>query len=334
MNKLLGCVSSAENERLAMKYGIASDRVKIEQLAAPWDATDKPEIIVWSDEWKSKLEEEAEAMDVMRTHGKLPPVWEIARQFGQDLPTLCISIQKRNDCTAWGVSRAAVCLALYQQYFGAETKAVRFNPTGVYAYSSTATPANGAAFPDNGRTIFAIAKAACEVGNFPAETIGEYIGEAKFTRKMIDSIGTANANQMGFVYLGDKKRTPDELAEIVILSLRASRPVIIGNTVSLQDGTALNKDGVYISNVAGMWGGGHCTAACDVKKVGDAYYPWIYNSHGNVYPSPDGSPAGGTYITKEGLIRYLSGSFADVMPTTYVERPRQEYSQYKGGNNG
>lgn len=334
MNRFLGCVSSAENERLAAKYGYASDRSKIEKLAAPWDATDKPAIINWSDEWKARLEKEADAMDIMRTAYKLPPVWEIAKQFGHDLPSLCMSIQRGNDCTAWGVSRAAVCLTLYQQYFGAEIQPVKYNPTGVYAFSSTTTPSKFQKFPDNGRTIFAIAEAAKEVGNFPVEAIGEYSGEARFTAQMISSVSIANENQMGFVYLGDEKLSPQKLADIVILSLRACRPVIIGNTISIKDGTALNQDGVYVSEVGGTWGGGHCTAACDVKKVGDKYYPWIYNSHGRLYPAKDGSPDEGTYITREDLVRYLSGTFADIMPTTYIERPRQEFRGYKGEANG
>ena len=33
---------------------------------------------------------------------------------------------------------------------------------------------------------------------------------------------------------------------------------------------------------------------------------------------------GGTYITRDGLVKYLSGYYTDVMLTTYVERPRME----------
>ena len=61
------------------------------------------------------------------------------------------------------------------------------------------------------------------------------------------------------------------------------------------------------------------------------YYPWIYNSHGAIYPARDGSPDGGTYIDRDGLERYLSGTYTDVMPTTYVERPRVEYYDLNAG---
>lgn len=325
MTRLLGCVSSAENERKALKRGIQSDRERIAELAAPWDATSKPEIITWNAKWKKKLEEEAEAFDRMRDNFQLWQVWDVAKSFGYKLPELCDSIQRCNDCTAWGTSRAAVCLTLFQMRFGAEYTACKYNPTGIYAYSSTSRPDAWKPFADNGRTIYAIAQAACETGNFPAEEIGAYTGDCRFSQRMISAVddGVPEKNQMGFVYLGDQRRTPEELADIVILSLRACRPVIIGNTVALQDGAGLNSDGVYVSGVGGSWGGGHCTAACDIKKVGDNYYPWIYNSHGKLYHAADGSPDEGTFITRQGLIKYLSGSFADVMPTTYIERPRK-----------
>ena len=332
MNRRLGCISSIENERMACKKGIKSDSEKIAQLAAPWDATDKPKIITYNKAWKDKLEEEAEAMDIMRLAGKLPPVWEIAKEFGYSLPELCKSIQRGNDCTAWGETRASICLALYQKWFGAEIDVEEYNPSGVYAYSSDKEPEAHKPFPDNGRTIYAIAQSACVTGNFPVSCIGEYTAEARFTTQMIAAVPEAEKNQTGFVWLGSDKRSAEALADIIILSLRACRPVIIGNSVALRDGTSLNQDGVYISDVSGSWGGGHCTAACDIKKVNGKYYVWIYNSHGNIYPSGDGSPAGGTYVTREGLIRYLSGSFADVMPTTYIERPRKEYTQWRATN--
>lgn len=334
MNRKLGCISSAENERLALKYGYKSDRESIAELAAPWDKTDKPSIISWSKSWLNKLEQDAYVMDRMRGNFKLPPVWEIAKKFGYNLRELCDSIQRGNDCTAWGTTRAAICLALYQKFFGAEIDVEKYNPTGVYAYSSNKQPSAWISFPDNGRTIYGIAEAACETGNFPADAIGGYTGEARFTQRMIDSVDVAEKNQMGFVYLGNESRTPEELADIVILSVRACRPCIIGNTVALQDGTALNQDGVYVSNVGGGWGGGHCTAAVDVKKVDENFYIWIYNSHGALYKAGDGSPDEGTWITRRGLIKYLSGSFADVMPTTYIERPRVEYTDYRREVNG
>lgn len=334
MNRKLGCISSAENERLALKYGFKSDRDSIVELAAPWDKTDKPSIITWNKDWKDKLEKEANALDKLRDAGTFPSIWGIALKCGYNLSALCDSIQRGNDCTAWGTSRAAVCLALYQMYLGAEIDVTKYNPTGVYAYSSNKQPSAWISFPDNGRTIYGIAEAACEIGNFPTDAIGGYTGDARFTQRMIDSVDVAEKNQMGFVYLGNESRTPEELADIVILSVRACRPCIIGNTVALQDGTALNQDGVYVSNVGGGWGGGHCTAAVDIKKVGNDYYIWIYNSHGKLYLAGDGSPDEGTYITRKGLIKYLSGSFADVMPTTYIERPRVEYTDYRREVNG
>lgn len=324
MKRKLGCIPSAIQARQALACGQKSDEQKIAELSAPWDASDQPAIIQWNEDWKAKLEEDAKAFDVLRDYRKLPPVWEIAKFYRYDLEELCGKIQRCNDCTAWGVSRAAVCLALYQKWTGAEVEVEKLNPTGVYAYSSGSKPRSGERFADTGRTIYSIAETACKVGNFPASSIGAYNGESRFTSAMLEHEQDAKKNQLGFVYLGGEKRTAKELAEIVILSLRACRPVIIGNIVALRDGTGINSDSVRVSEVGGSWGGGHCTAAVDIKKVGNRYYPWIYNSHGNLYPAGDGSPDGGTYITREGLEKYLGGYYADVMLTTYVERPRVE----------
>jgi len=327
--RFTGCVPASVQAAEAAKAGVPSDAERIAALAASWDFTDQPAIINWSDDWKRKLQDDAIAYNALRDAGKMPATWDIAKLFGYNLRKLCGIIQMTNDCTAWAISRCATCLALYQKWLGAEIDIEAYNPMGVYCYSSGETPKEWYSVANNGRTIYRIAETACQVGNFPVSAIGKYTGEAKYTPLMLKSVNIAKENQMGFVYLGDM--SAEEKAEIVILSLCACRPVIIGNMVALRDGTHKSADGVYVSDVGGSWGGGHATAAVDIKKVGNRYYPWIYNSHGSLYSSPDGSPDEGTYITREGLARYLSGSFADVMLTTYMERPRVEYYNFNPG---
>lgn len=321
--RLFGCIPAKDQALMASARGEESDEAKIAALAAPWDRTEQPSIIQWNDAWKRNLEDLADSYDSLRDASALPPVWEMAKQKGYDIAELCGKMQGMNDCTAWGVWRAAMCSAIFELWFGAEFDLEAYNPNGIYAYSSGQTPSEYQYYPDNGRTIYNIAKTACEIGNFPVSAIGEYTRQARFTSLMLRNVSVAKENQLGFVYIGS--RSAEELADIVILSLRACKPVIIGNMVALRDGTHQSADGVYVSDVGGSWGGGHCTAAVDIKKVGDRYYPFIYNSHGDIYPAPDGRPAAGTYVTRVGLIRYLSGSFADVMLTTYMERPRVEY---------
>ena len=318
-----GCIPSSVQAERAFALGVKSDEQKIAELAAPWDKSDQPAIIQWNEDWKKMLEEQAEAFDKLRDEGLLPPIWEMAEALKLNLQELCLSLQLINDCAAWAVMRAFICRAIIQAYFGNEIDIEKINPSGLYTFSSGETPRDWERVPDNGRTIYAVAESACKTGNFPASAIGAYTGDARFTPLMIKSVKIANENQLGFVYVGSK--SAEELADIVLLSLRAGKPVVIGNSVALRDGTHQSADGVYVSDVNGSWGGGHATAAVDVKKVGDRYYPFIYNSHGKRYNAPDGRPAEGTYITREGLVRYLSGSFADIMPTTYAERPRVEY---------
>lgn len=330
VDRLTGCIPAKLQAEQAACMGVASDEQKIINLAAPWDGFAKPSIIRWNDEWEKWLTSEAEAFDELRRAGLLKAVWKIARDNGYNLEQLCKTIQRCNNCTAWAVMRAAICLVLYQVRFGMESSVEALNPSGIYVYSSGETPRVGQMVADNGRTIYGIAKTACNIGNFTARCIGDNYDQTHFTQEMLDSVGDAEQNQIGFVYLGSQPA--EVLADRIILSLRACRPAIIGNDIALRDGTRKDSNGVYISDVGGSWGGGHATAAVDYKNVNGKEYVWIYNSHGNIYPSGDGSPAGGTYVTREGLIRYLSGSFADVMPTTYIERPRKEYAQWRAIN--
>ena len=318
--RLLGCIPAAIQAAKAKDAGQLSDMEQVAMLAAPWDNSEQPSIISWGEKWRAHLQELADAYDILRDYGKMPAVWDIARYFGYDLEELCGTRQKTNDCTAWGVSRASTCLALQQRWIGAEIHADKLNPSGNYAYSSEMPPRANMRVPDNGRTIYAAAKAACVFGNYTVDDIGEYTGKAMYTAAMIKTQPDAERRQTGWVYLGDDY-SGKELADIVLLSLRACRPVIIGNTVALQDGTEITSDLVPVSRVGGGWGGGHCTAAVDVKKIGDKYYPWIYNSHGNRYKTNTNAPAAGTYITYDGLVKYCSGSYADVMLSTYTESP-------------
>ena len=319
--RLLGCIPAAIQAAKARDAGQLSDEQQIAMLAAPWDKTDQPSIVSWDSRWEQWLKELAGAYDILRDFGKMPPVWDIARFYGYDLEHLCGVIQKTNDCTAWGVTRASICLALYQRWIGGEIQVDKLNPSGNYAYSSGLNPQANMRVPDNGRTIYAAAKAACEAGNYTVADIGEYRGIAAYTPSMIKTAPDAQRRQTGWVYLGDGMSGRDK-ADAVLLSLRAGRPAIIGNTIALYDGIQDTINGVPVTAVGGGWGGGHCTAACDVKKVDNAYYIWIYNSHGNLYKTNTDAPAAGTYITYSGLVKYLSGSYADVMLTTYTESPR------------
>ena len=318
--RLLGCIPAKIQAAKARERGELSDEQQIARLAAPWDKTNTPSIIQWDDKWRDWLKELAGAYDILRDFGKLPPVWQIAKFYGYSLEELCGTRQLINDCTAWGVTRASICLAIMQRWLGAEIQIDKYNPSGNYAYSSGYAPRANERVPDNGRTIYAAAKAACEAGNYTVADIGDYRGVAAYTPSMIKTAPDAQQRQTGWVYLGDGYNGR-ELADIILLSLRAGRPAIIGNTVALQDGVEMTSDLVPVSRVGGGWGGGHCTAAVDVKKVNNAYYIWIYNSHGNLYKTNTNAPAAGTYITYDGLVKYLSGSYADVMLTTYTESP-------------
>lgn len=318
--RYLGCIPARIQAAKANSAGLLSDEQQVAKLAAPWDKSEQPAIIKWDKAWREHLTELADAYDILRDYGKMPAVWDIAKFYGYNLAELCGTAQHINNCTARGVISATTCLAFYLRWIGAEIRCDKLNPSGNYAYSSGLTPRANERVPDNGRTIYAAALASCKYGNFTVDDIGDNPDLAMYTPAMIKTQSDAQRRQTGWVYLGDGY-SGKELADIVLLSLRACRPAIIGNTVALQDGVEITSDLVPVSRVGGGWGGGHCTCAADVKKVGDKYYIWIYNSHGNRYEAHNGAPAAGTYVTYEGLVKYLSGSYADVMLSTYTESP-------------
>lgn len=331
-DRLLGCIPSFVNEEEARRMGVLSDKEQIEQLATPWNATETPRIIEWNSDWESFLKEEADAKDVMRRNGQFPPPWELCEKFCRmPLKDLAVWYQKRNDCAACATTWAAVVMALNQRWFGAERDVEAYNPTGIYAYSSGSTPRAGNYFADNGRTIYGIAKTACETGNFPVDVIGEYNGVTWFTQQMIESVPVAEKNQAGFAYVSE--RGADRKVDVILLSLRSGRPVVIGNDIALRDGCRQDANGMYITDVGGSWGGGHATCAIDYRKVNDTEYVYIVNSHGNIYNSGTSIPAFGAYITKAGLKRYLSGGFSDIMPGTYTECPlgKENFNLNPGG---
>ncbi|MBQ2622313.1 MAG: hypothetical protein IJF84_13320 [Thermoguttaceae bacterium] len=321
--RLLGCIPSYEQAAMARAAGLKSDEEVIESLIAPWNVNDTPRIIEWSKDWTDWLKEEAATRDALRNINQFPEPWKICENgSGKTFTQLCGTTQQRNDCAAWGTTRAAEVMALNQYWFGAERRVEAYNPTGIYAFSSGDSPVSGRRFADNGRTIYSIAKAACEIGNFPVSEVGEYNGGTSFTTAIINAQTTAEKNQTGFCYVGDRRA--EELAEIIILSLRAGHPVVIGNDIALRDGTRQDSNGMTITDVGGGWGGGHCTSAIDYRKVGETEYVYIVNSHGLIYRSNTDIPGFGAYITKSGLVRYLSGRFSDIMPLTYTERPVNE----------
>lgn len=322
MERKLGLISRAENIMMARARGVKSDAAKISEMTAPWDTVDKPEITTF-DEWKPFLEKEAEKMDLIRGTGLSTHFWEVVNRLGLHCDQLFGMIQQQNDCTAWAATRCYLSMIAHQILNGAEMSLEPMNQMALYAYASDNALEAGDRIPNGGRTIDAICMASCESGNAPVSAVGEYDGRVVFTQKFADALsGPAIIRQMGWATYDSESNKADDIVSDIFLSCRAGFPVIIGNTVAVHDGTTKDKNGVYVGTVTGTgWGGGHATSFLDYLEVNGTPYVWWANSHGDIYPSNDGTPAWGCYLTKESVKRLIGRSYFDVMFGTWAENP-------------
>lgn len=313
----LGCIPMAEQEMMARTLGVKSDKEKVLELVAPWDATEKPFITDW-DSYHKTLEIQASQNDMINDTFGIKPFWEFAKSIGLDVNKLFGVIQKQNDCAAWATVRCYLVRLLNQIQNGTEQTIENINPMALYAYSGDAFK-SGERIPNGGRTLGAVALASCDYGLLPSSLCGEYDGKVYVTDGMEKNEKSGLERQAGWVELNFS--TIKETIDAVRLCLRANHPILMGNTTALQDGTMRDKNGVCIARVGGSWGGGHATAILHYMKVNDTDYFWVGNSHGLIYPSDDGSPAWGAYITADGLRRYLDGQFRDMFAMTWCESP-------------
>lgn len=315
-----GLIFKHEDNSICKKLGIESDSDAIEKLLVPWDYTEQPSIIQFDGAWRDFLKREAAQNNEIRSVGVYRHFWQI---YEGDIDELFGTIQKQNDCAAWAATRCCTSCILHQIYSGAEQVAERLNQMALYAYSSDYELKAGSRIPNGGRTLDAVAAAGNTIGNAPASIAGDYDGAVTFTGLMNSAKSEAAKRQVGWALYNQTgiSQTVDD----IFLSLAADRPVLIGNLIAVQDGTAKDKNGVYIGRVNGSgWGGGHATSFLDYQIVNGTEYAWWGNSHGNIYPAEDGSPDWGCWLTRESVRKLVNSSYFDCIFTTWSEAKKAE----------
>ncbi len=317
----LGCISMAEQEREALKAGTKSDRERIKEVTqvihAPWDFYNQPEFIEW-ESLRPIFETQAKLWSKLIKTGVAKPFWEVANRLGLDPNKLFGTIQQQNDCAAWAAVRCYLARLLAQYQLGSEQAIEAINQMALYALSGGASNA-GDYFPNNGRTLGSVALTACQTGLLPCRLVGDYDGRCRFTNKMAENKQEGKVRQCGWSEI--RVDNINKTIEAVKIALKSFHPVLMGNTTALRDGTQQDENGIYVSSVGGGWGGGHATAILWYTEANDKSYYWIGNSHGLIYPSGDGAPAWGTYISEDSLKRYIDGDFADMYAITWTESP-------------
>ena len=318
-----GLIFDVQNRASCYMTGATPDAVKIARLAAPWDATEQPEITTWN-EFKIYAVNQGIVNERLRTAGKSTYIFDYLNAKDVDADDLFLTTQEQNDCTAWAASRCYLSMVLHQILRGAEQVIDTLNPMALYAASCGYSLSVGERIPNAGRTIYAIAEASCNAGNFPACYAGEYDGRCVYTAAMESAQGEASKRQMGWATFFET-RSPEAVCDAVFTACKGGFPVIFGNSIAVQDGFDRDENGVSIARVNGSgWGGGHAQAWIDYQCVNGKEYVLYANSHGNRYNNRDSKlPGWAVWMTRE-LVKRMVSSYFDMLIGTWAESPKSE----------
>lgn len=266
---------------------------RINHSAAEWDAQDKPPVSDWAsfEEWLKTQPDRKQNW------------WE-----GVDVTKYFTPSQSyRPNCAGFSLANASTCAVLSQiQNFYSEQYPKKYNPMVTWQKSK-----GGSVY--GGQSISAIALAGNEVGNFLADDVGDYNPDVTFTRTEKTADENALAHQVGFaLYDGS---TP---WEAIMLAVRKGYACFVGNSRAVS-GCSKDANGVYAANLRGSWS--HATTYAGwIIQDGVEYAFWI-NSHGNIYETPDGTPAFGCWMSANAVKNFMSSDFNDLAVITYAEAP-------------
>lgn len=322
-DRKFGLIFNWEDVERCRMRGLVPDSARIERLEAPWDATDQPEITTWN-QFEPYLRKQADVMDKLRQSGRSTYIFDYTFKNGINNDNLFITTQLTNDCTAFAAERCYLALVLHQIIRGAEQTVDRLNPMALYAASAGQELEVGQRIPNGGRTIYAIAEAACGTGASPAAIAGDYDGYPVYTQAMEDAKESARKHQMGWATF-DRTDNPDAVADVVFLACRAGYPVLFGNSTAVQDGYDKDENGVCVARVNGSgWGGGHAQSWIDYQKINGTEYVLYANSHGLRYQKHDVKLPGWTVWMPRQTVKRMVSRYFDMLIGTWAEAPRSE----------
>lgn len=289
-----GWIADRMQQREAVNQGMVSDLDKLLQLAEGFsdDNNTVPPVLEW------------EALDAVLDD--LPDIetrwWQVPGAVELFTP----SQSYRPNCAGFAMANAALARAIIQrQSQFAELKLEKFNPFVTWLLSK-----GGKVW--GGQTISKIARYGNEFGNYLASDVGDYT-PAKTSFETGGEAGeNAKKHQIGLSYY-----TGDEPVEDLLRALKKGFTAIVGQSNAVQPNTYKDENGVECVRVGGSWS--HATAFGGWKNVNGTDYVFWINSHGNIYPSDDGSPAFGGWMDAKTLKEFCASTFLDICFVTYCE---------------
>lgn len=292
-----GYIPDAVQAAQALKAGTVSDREKVLAEAKSFDDSGKiPPVTVWKDFYE---------------YLSLSPDAENAKWWeNADISDLFTTSQgNQPNCAGFALANAALTRILLQEKNEfSEQIPVRFNPMGTWQRSKNGSTRGG-------QTISAIADAGRKIGNCLASDLGNYDDSQSFRSLEKSVLENAARHQIGIsLYDGPREDVP----AIIFQICRKGFTAIVGNCIAVKDGRTCDSNGVEtVETSTQPWA--HATAFAGFQEVeGKEYVFWI-NSHGNIYPSNDGSPPFGGWMTRETLREFTAGQFFDLCAVVYAE---------------
>ena len=184
----------------------------------------------------------------------------------------------------------------------------RLNPMVTWAIGKGGSVRGGA-------TLQQTLLAGNDFGMYPAEKVGEYSASDRYQKDWRDQDTSASFRQVGFAMIPFEG---EELAEKILLCNRKGFGVMFGNTLAVNR-FERDSHGVYDATIGG--GGAHATAFGGLQTVNGKDYLLYLNSHGNIYPKDDGTPAFGGWMSWEKLVRFCSTKYVDAAVILCAEAP-------------
>lgn len=281
----------------------------------PHDDFDIPPVVSFAS-YRPTLVRLAERYDTLREAGQRFWWWEFARTLllapAQADLSRAIPFDSNQgnlgSCAGFSEANMAMCDVLTQIGLGAELVFEPINPFYMWTISKGGSTRGG-------QSMSAVLTYGNEVGNFPVSAVGKYSAGLRGVRDLPEHRDAAARHQIGASRLPGQG---EELAENILLCLRALKSVCIGNSVAVK-GSTVGVDGLKTVSLGGSWM--HATGFSGYRRHGGEEFAFWVNSHGNArYASgPENEPGCGGWMRRRDLVRFCSGRYADAFVLTYAE---------------
>jgi len=276
--------------------------------AYPWDDTDKPPVVRWSD-FKPVVTDRAVFRDWQRQAGICNWPWLIAQRFG--IAWTDPNQGSLGTCAGFAADTASWCMLLQHLADGVELEFVPTNP-----YPAWVLGREDARYRGGGATLSMVLNGVNRYGRFPIAKVGTYAESIRSRVNWRTRINDAEPFQAGCCYLG--QLTTREMVEAIMLCVRAGHPVAFGNSVAVSN-TPVYLNGVKTGALRGSWA--HATAFVAYREIGRRPFLALMNSWGKVYGvgQTENDPASVIWMSEENVRKMCEGRYRDAFTITYAE---------------